>query len=130
MVPFDSALKERPSGKRASEQFLEKRRGVEMALVRFRLDEVAAFRTQNKHVDAEHFCVDCAREASKQHTLIPFLDDQLDGALSDFAKDSGAMILCDHCEQVISTYCPKAFWLAQKAEEPGDHRSPILFRKF
>lgn len=100
-----------------------------MALMRFRLDGIAAFRNKDQDAGIRHFCVDCAREARGEHTLIPFLDGQLGATLSDFGKDLGAMILCDKCGEMIATYYPDTFWAGHKAGEGADHQS-LIFRKF
>ncbi len=101
-----------------------------MALVRFKLDEVKAFRNKDQRVTVKHLCIDCARAAREQYTLIPFLDGQLHGTLSDFGGDSGAMILCDKCGDVMATYCPSAWWAGHETQAPAVNPSSILFKKF
>ena len=100
-----------------------------MALLRFTLDDVAAFRNMDRDVAAEHFCVGCAPEATAQFTLVPFLDGQLSDTLSDLGKDAGAMMSCDQCGQVIATHCPATLWAGHK-EHKEEVASPVLFRKF
>lgn len=101
-----------------------------MSLMRFKLDGIAAFRNKDQHVGLRELCVDCAHKAKEEHTLIPFLDGQLSATLSDFGKESGAMILCDKCGQVIATYYPEAFWTGHKADEEGEDYRSLIFRKF
>ena len=100
-----------------------------MALMRFKLDGITAFRHKDKNVRVRHLCIDCAREAREKYTLIPFLDGQLASTLQDFGGELGSMILCDECGEVIATYYPDVFWTAHKAEEGQDNRS-LLFKKF
>jgi hypothetical protein len=101
-----------------------------MTLVRFGLEDVGAFKNKTQQVDAGHFCMSCAREASGNGALFPMLNGQVEAALSDFAQGLGAMISCDKCGQVIATHYPETFWADDKEEEPKGHRSPILFKKF
>lgn len=101
-----------------------------MALVRFGLEDVGAFMNKAQQVDAEHFCMGCAREAAGNGALFPMLNGQVEAALSDFAQGLGAMISCDKCGQVIATYYPETFWAGHEEEEPKDHGSHILFKKF
>ena len=75
-----------------------------MALVRFTLDGIEAFRNKANALDAQHFCVDCAREESKSHNLVPFLDGQLGATLSDFSNGDGAMVSCDKCGKVLTLF--------------------------
>jgi hypothetical protein len=100
-----------------------------MALVRFRLEGIEAFRNKANALDAQHFCVDCAREESKSHNLVPFLDGQLAATLTDFSNGDGAMVSCDKCGQVIATHYSETFWQSREPEEVGDHES-LVFRKF
>jgi hypothetical protein len=99
-----------------------------MGLMRFSLEGIAAFRNKDQDASLRHLCVDCAREAKEEQTIIPFLDGQLNATLSDFGTGQGAMIWCDKCSQVIATYYPETFW-TKKRGEAGDHTSLIL-KKF
>ncbi len=99
-----------------------------MGLMRFRLEGIAAFRNKDQHASLRHLCVECAREAREEYTIIPFLDGRLNATLSDFGKDHGAMMWCDKCSQVIATYYPETFW-TRKTGEAGDHTS-LIFKKF
>ena len=100
-----------------------------MTLVRFTFDGIEAFRNKAKELDAQHFCVDCAREESKSHNLVPFLDGQLRATLTDFCKGDGGMVSCDKCGEVIATHYPETFWQSREPVEAGRHRS-LIFRKF
>jgi len=100
-----------------------------MGLMRFGLEGIAAFRNKDQYASVRHLCVDCAREAREEYTLIPFLNGQLNATLSDFGKDLGAMIWCDKCSQVIATYYPETFWASHKTGQAGDQASLIL-KKF
>ncbi len=104
-----------------------------MALVRFKLDEVKAFKDGAQGPDDEHFCVGCAREVRNSHGLVPFLDGQLHAALSDFGQDAGAVMSCDQCGGLIAAHCPETLWggnKEQKKEGASAQRSPVLFRQF
>jgi hypothetical protein len=100
-----------------------------MALVRFTLDGIEAFRNKANDLDAQHFCVDCARGESKSHNLVPFLDGQLRATLTDFSNGDAAMVSCDKCGEVIATHYPETFWQSREPVESGHHRS-LIFRKF
>lgn len=109
--------------------FLKGRRKVQMALVRFTLNGIEAFRNKANALDAQHFCVDCAREESKSHNLVPFLDGQLGATLSDFSNGDGAMVSCDKCGKVIATHYSETFWQSREPVEGGHHKS-LIFRQF
>ena len=79
-----------------------------MALVQFNLQDIPAFSSRDEAGDSKHFCVDCAREANKNYKLIPYLDNQLDVALSQSGQ--GAAMLCDLCGRLIATHYPEDFW--------------------
>ena len=96
-----------------------------MALMRFSLDRISAFKNKDQNSSTRDFCIDCAREAKDEYTLIPFLHDQLGPMLGDFGKDMGAIMLCDKCGQVIATYYPEALWDGQKAQGDDERRSLI-----
>ena len=100
-----------------------------MALVRFTLDGIEAFRNKANALDAQHFCVDCAREESKSHPLVPFLEGQLGATLAEFSNGDGAMVSCDKCGKVIATHYSETFWQTGAQEEGGNHES-LIFRKF
>jgi hypothetical protein len=102
---------------------------IEMSLVRFKLNGIAAFRNKDQEGDVQHFCVDCARAERRNYTLIPFLDGQLGRILGDFGKDLGAMISCDKCGEVMGTYYPEDFW-AEKTTGEGGERKSLLFKQF
>ncbi|MGD8513009.1 MAG: hypothetical protein PVG85_03580 [Deltaproteobacteria bacterium] len=100
-----------------------------MALVRFTLEGIEAFMDKANTLDAQHFCVDCAREESKSHNLVPFLDGQLGATLTDFSNGYGAMVSCDKCGKVMATHYPETFWQNREPEE-GEHHEALIFRKF
>jgi hypothetical protein len=102
---------------------------VDMSLVRFKLNGIAAFRNKDQSENVRHLCVDCAREARQNHTLIPFLNGQLRAMLSEFGQDLGAMVSCDKCGEVMETYYPEDFWAKNTAKE-GEERNPLLFKRF
>jgi hypothetical protein len=81
-----------------------------MALVQFKLEDIPAFSSKDDAGDSKHFCVDCAREANQKFKLIPYLDNQLDAALSQSGQ--GAAMLCDLCGRLIATHYPEDFWQA------------------
>lgn len=100
-----------------------------MGLMRFGLEGIAAFRNKDQHASVRHLCVDCARKAREEYTLIPFLDGQLNATLTEYGKELGAMMWCDKCSQVIATYYPETFWESHKTGQAGDQPSLIL-KKF
>jgi hypothetical protein len=100
-----------------------------MTMVRFTFDGIEAFRNKANNLDAQHFCVDCARGESKSHNLVPFLDGQLRATLTDFSNGDGAMVSCDKCGEVIATHYPETFWQSREPVEGGHDRS-LIFRKF
>ena len=100
-----------------------------MALMRFSLDRIAAFKNKNKGASTRHFCIDCACEAKDEYTLIPFLHDQLEPTLSDFGQEMGAIMLCDRCGEVIATYYPDTFW-KNPDPGPGDDRRSLIHKQF
>ncbi len=100
-----------------------------MGIVRFKLNGIRAFRNWGQNGDSQHFCVDCAREATKGQTLIPFLNGQLETVLSEFGKDMGAMISCDACGEVVETFYPRDFWAEDESDEGREHNQ-LLFKKF
>lgn len=100
-----------------------------MALMRFSLDRIAAFKNKNQGATARHFCIHCACEAKDEYTLIPFLHDQLEPTLSDFGQEMGAIMLCDKCGEVIATYYPDTFWQGPKTDRQDDHHS-LLHKQF
>ena len=100
-----------------------------MGLMRFGLEGIAAFRNKDQNASVRHLCVDCAREAREDYTIIPFLDGQLNATLTDFGKDLGAMIWCDKCSQVIATYYPETFWKSHDTGQTGDE-APLILKKF
>jgi hypothetical protein len=87
-----------------------------MALMRFSLDRISAFKNKDQNASTRDFCIGCAREAKDEYTLIPFLNDQLGPVLADFGNGMGAIMLCDKCGEVIATYYPEALW---KDHSPG-----------
>ena len=100
-----------------------------MGVMRFSLQGIAAFRNKDQNGRIRHLCVDCARDAKEEYTLIPFLNGQLNVTLSDFGKDLGAMMWCDKCSQVIATYYPETFWKSHNTGEAEDQAS-LIFKKF
>jgi hypothetical protein len=100
-----------------------------MSLRRFTLNGIEVFRNKAKEGDVRHFCVDCARGESESYTLVPFLDGQLHAMLSHFGEGDGALISCDKCGEVISTYYPDGFWPSHGTAKGGNQRS-LIFRKF
>jgi hypothetical protein len=100
-----------------------------MGMVRFKLDGISAFRNKSHHPHGAHYCVQCARTAMNNETLIPFLDGQLSATLSSFGKDMAAMVSCDNCGEVLATYYPENFW-TEKNNSLDCSRNPLLFKKF
>ncbi|MBW2108400.1 MAG: hypothetical protein JRI36_07045 [Deltaproteobacteria bacterium] len=100
-----------------------------MGMVRFNLDGVSAFKELSQNGDGRHYCVNCAGEAARHHTVIPFLESQLQAALSDFGKEMAAMLTCDQCGQAVAAYYPENFW-GQEKKNPILDRNTLIFKKF
>ena len=88
-----------------------------MALFKFTLNDITAFKTTDRGEGSKHFCVGCSSQVKSQYTLVPFLDDHLHLTLSQFAQEEGAAMLCDLCGEVMATHYPENFWGDQTPEE-------------
>lgn len=100
-----------------------------MSMVRFSLDGVSAFKELSRNGDGRHYCVNCAGDAARHHTVIPFLQGQLHAALSAFGQEMAAMLTCDQCGQVVAAHYPEGFW-EQDKKKPLPDRNSLLFKRF